>query len=646
MSLILTLGLARCQSGQIRTPLLLSLSSWDPIVESFSAWFERQAIATYPSLAQVTTTEERTLLNKVSQMSDVIIVLDDADELPVGSQTEAIRRINEDFPADRPLILFSRTCNAELADLDGVSVFRILRPTVFDVGRYIATLASEKNQESDWSSVLGKLQDQNPGDLAVVLQSPLFLRLAWSLCSARRGLKPAALLTLADTRGHRAVEDVLLDEHIRHALLRKKILRSKRAKGWLEFIAFELQKRGARNLSWWKLHESAEVAVIAAAGLMLAPAYGLALLLPAGLTRGFAIGITSALTIAMLRGINPSWTSAIVTALLGSGLVSLIGAASLGWRFALMDTAELGVPLLLVIAWKKYLIGSRSRAVIVITAVSIASAWSTQIAKMFGAIFPLGGRFFEVSLSIGLGVGVATLATRLLLPHPAGPLRPTRVEVRLRSGLGWPFGDLFRAILSATSVGIGAGVVGTIRESLPYGLHMVLVFGMIAGLPVGIVGGLIKWLNQPISSRASAGARTTFQNDRTMAIGSIVLVTVVSTISILVLHGPLESLIGYLSGSKLRVEPQHGFLFGLTIGTVVASYNSAWPTYFVAHAWLALRRALPWRYMTFLDALHRSEILRQNGPRYQFKHERLQERLSENWDATHQPRVGEAQLKP
>jgi len=238
-------------------------------------------------------------------------------------------------------------------------------------------------------------------------------------------------------------------------------------------------------------------------------------------------------------------------------------------------------------------------------------------------------------LSIGLGVGVATLATRLLLPHPAGPLRPTRVEARLRSGLGWPFVDLLRAIVAATSVGIGAGVVGTIRRSLPYGAHMVLVFGMIAGLPIGIVGGLIKWLNQPLSSRATAGARTTFQNDRRVAIGSIVLVTAASTVSIFVLHGPLEGLIGYLSGSTLRVGPQHGFLFGLTIGTVVASYNSAWPTYFVAHTWLALRREVPWRFMSFLDALHRSEVLRQEGPRYQFKHERLQERLSEKFDSTH-----------
>jgi len=80
-----------------------------------------------------------------------------------------------------------------------------------------------------------------------------------------------------------------------------------------------------------------------------------------------------------------------------------------------------------------------------------------------------------------------------------------------------------------------------------------------------------------------------------------------------------------------RARPVDGFLFGLTLGAIVAGFNAAWPTFFVAHIWFVLNRGLPWRFMTFLNALHQNEILRQEGPLYQFRNDRLQTRLAERY---------------
>jgi hypothetical protein len=47
-----------------------------------------------------------------------------------------------------------------------------------------------------------------------------------------------------------------------------------------------------------------------------------------------------------------------------------------------------------------------------------------------------------------------------------------------------------------------------------------------------------------------------------------------------------------------------------------------------ARIWLGCRRQLPWRTMTFLIDAHKRGVLRQVGTVYQFRHIRLQERLS------------------
>jgi NACHT domain len=85
-----------------------------------------------------------------------------------------------------------------------------------------------------------------------------------------------------------------------------------------------------------------------------------------------------------------------------------------------------------------------------------------------------------------------------------------------------------------------------------------------------------------------------------------------------------------------------GFLAGIPAGVltgvvagVSANCTALWPPYVIARIWLALRRRLPWRLMSFLADAHRRGVLRQAGAVYQFRHIELQERL-----ARKSPRTG------
>jgi len=55
----------------------------------------------------------------------------------------------------------------------------------------------------------------------------------------------------------------------------------------------------------------------------------------------------------------------------------------------------------------------------------------------------------------------------------------------------------------------------------------------------------------------------------------------------------------------------------------------AWFRFCLARVWMAGRRQMPLRCLTFLEDAHRRGVLRQVGAVYQFRHLRLQEHLAQ-----------------
>jgi hypothetical protein len=77
-----------------------------------------------------------------------------------------------------------------------------------------------------------------------------------------------------------------------------------------------------------------------------------------------------------------------------------------------------------------------------------------------------------------------------------------------------------------------------------------------------------------------------------------------------------------------------GLASGLGGGLGYALSFTAWGQWVVfSRLWLPLTGQLPWAVMAFLDDAYQRGVLRQSGAVYQFRHARLQDRLSQVFEA-------------
>jgi hypothetical protein len=86
------------------------------------------------------------------------------------------------------------------------------------------------------------------------------------------------------------------------------------------------------------------------------------------------------------------------------------------------------------------------------------------------------------------------------------------------------------------------------------------------------------------------------------------------------------------AGTGYAAELGCGLAYGLagwlTFGLGLGISQTAWPSYLLTRAWLALHHKLPWQFMRFLADAHDRGVLRQAGAVYQFRHIELQRRLA------------------
>lgn len=180
------------------------------------------------------------------------------------------------------------------------------------------------------------------------------------------------------------------------------------------------------------------------------------------------------------------------------------------------------------------------------------------------------------------------------------PVAPTRPTV---TGFS-PF-HLIRAVATVVAgVGFYAAVVS--------GEGVVIAFCVAAA---SLAGGW--WVSKRFRRRGGlthVDGRILLREDRRLCLLWLVLAVV----------GCATLMYGY----RISYWPILSWLFPLVAGCLAAAARTAWASYVVAKTWLALRRHVPWRLMTFLDDARDRGVLRANGPAYQFRHVRLQEHLS------------------
>jgi hypothetical protein len=166
-------------------------------------------------------------------------------------------------------------------------------------------------------------------------------------------------------------------------------------------------------------------------------------------------------------------------------------------------------------------------------------------------------------------------------------------------------------------------VIGSLVETV-----VVVCVGTVVALLCGaVVGGIAAALLRVMTMYATlAPVRATTSRD---ALARDRRATVVCFSMFAVIVGLVTASASALVSSDLALVALAGVGGGLTGGVTGVMMFFAWPAYQVRHAWLALWRRLPWRYMTFLQVARQAGVLRESGAHYQFRHQILRDFLAE-----------------
>ncbi|GAA2876440.1 hypothetical protein GCM10010517_37620 [Streptosporangium fragile] len=623
LALLMARGLLEGDSA--RLPVLLSMASWDP-AEPLDSWLGRQIMNTYESARAFEDAGQ--LLDQLVFNATPVFVFDGLDELPRGTAGEAMRQISDRIPAGVAVIVLcgSRRRIGHLPGLGGWSGYDILRLTAEAVHRYLA-----------FPATAGARVD--PGSpQAEVLSSPLYLSLFHRLVAAGKA-RPEEFLAATDSPP-RELRDFLIDRYVEDALsCDGELLRSRDGRH-LGFLAYQLHTRGFSGFSWWRVHEAIPPAWMAMLfGLTVGPAYQLALQLPDGLTRGFAIGTTTGVILGATRGMVFGAVPAAIMGAVSGLVVFLLGRAVLPPGIAVVDAVQCGTAIAVVAFGKAKARDGVVRPLLLVAAAGTASAAATVIVQRRLLVDGyVDRRFTGVLLAVALGVGVAVLAARLLVPGPA-VLTPARVGFRLRRGVHGPR-RIVAGVVAAVPVGLAGGITGAFRHDLAYGAALAFSFGLMAGVPVGVVGGLVSWAG--VTERGGPRRRravpvvspgSLLRDDVATFAISVVGVGLASTLALAALLGPMSGLLDEIVRvSELRLGVEDGLLFGLTIGVIVASFNTACLAYFMSLTWFVVTRRLPWRFIRFADRMCAREILRREGVLYQFRNDDIKIRLAHRFE--------------
>ncbi|MCU1666164.1 MAG: hypothetical protein JWR58_6229 [Pseudonocardia sp.] len=262
--------------------------------------------------------------------------------------------------------------------------------------------------------------------------------------------------------------------------------------------------------------------------------------------------------------------------------------------------------------------------------------------------------------AIGMIYGLSFAAAGCLSHAFGRRSGPLRVEFRIRGTTVRFLRRFAVGVVIAVSLGLG--------WSLSVGV--VILLAMVFGLAVGAH----VWVGTPVDARLVSSPASVLRNDRVAALSFSLSMLVslglfygmafaftretrfIEVLGgrfdlVLVLAGGLASallgrfltrntgsvaygLAGAVVGGLVFPRATNpttaiavGTVFGLAVG-LTACLARAWGAAVLSRVWLASRGHTPLRLMRFLDDAHRRGVLRQVGAVYQFRHLRLEERLT------------------
>ncbi|MFI2372112.1 hypothetical protein [Streptomyces sp. NPDC018833] len=566
LAIMLTLGLlddtTRPAGGTV--PVVLAMSTWDPVGESLDDWIvDTLATSNYNGRPEI----PRRLLTQ----GLLLPVLDGLDEVPETARRSAVRAIDRACGDGRGIVLTCRSEEYEDVITGGAPV--LLRAPVVEVEPvpphdaivYLDDVAWPAS--TTWEPVQDRLVTEPDSPLSKALSTPLMISLARTVYQ-RCGRSPNELLEFASRH---AVEDHLTDLVVTAAYAPGPAApdqqadgsdwkaHAERAERWLTYLAKYLHRSREHDLAWWLMSHRllsrwAGPLVGIGSGTLVMTA--VLLFLPVLDTQDeldgelFEVGATVGSGFAIVAMII--WYAAPDRP---PGRLSFAVRGSLG---RLSRGFATGVALSAIPLLPFLMVG--------MAATSVTTGWSTaRIAESFMTVTALASMAAVVGLALAVHSWLDAPSKRSTGASPLGFLEQDR-----RSSL-----------LGASTAGLVLGLIG---------VPMLMV-----GLSAGFLGllAVTGWSNEPSLVDVIADLAGTSAPDLTdpLTFGGVIVLP--------------------------------GIVFAL-----LTLLTRAWPRFLLVRLVVAVRGHLPWRLMRFLAEARERQLLRQHGGTYQFRHMRLQERLT------------------
>lgn len=311
--------LIRRKSGA-PVPILVSLASWNPVLQELHEWLAAELTADHPALAAPAPAGSRGQAMLARGM--ILPVLDGLDELPETLWAAAITRINDALRPGEAVVVSSRSAayweavclpQGAATVLRGAAVIEMCPVDAPTAARYLLHGSSDTDR---WAPVLAALGTSTP--VGQVLAAPLMIGLAREIYCAPPGtsgmmLREPAELCLPAMSSRETIEQYLLDAYIPAAYRRppsspgprRKSFTSANAERWLEFLAQHLEHGvGSPDFAWWQMERALPHPVSAiAAAITAVLGAGLTLGVAAVTPTGMAARTGAALAVGLITGL-------------------------------------------------------------------------------------------------------------------------------------------------------------------------------------------------------------------------------------------------------------------------------------------------------------------------------------------------------
>ncbi|WP_204061624.1 NACHT domain-containing protein [Microbispora corallina] len=261
-------------------------------------------------------------------------------------------------------------------------------------------------------------------------------------------------------------------------------------------------------------------------------------------------------------------------------------------------------------------VGLVSDAVVALRSPHAGSLWDALLFGLAGG--PVGGL-------------VGGLTGGLILERLKGyTLEPAYANLRRRGDVRRLAGQLALGLATVLPVGMIAAFALWRVSGVASEIGGLALYGLVVGAIGGVTLGLNKWVTTPLTSDRPQGPLITLRRDLQLVYGrSLTFGTALG-----LAFGIAGTLVNGFSGLLRGAEA--GVAFGLAGGvvfTLTFGFTGASSIYLVAVAMLHARgRRVPLRLTGLLEDAHRVGLLRQAGPVYRFRHEKLQDRLAHLYD--------------